>query len=173
MKLGSFYLGRGSQLLPNIYQGISVATQIWNLEIRKIPRNGNLSFNFQQNMRNIGEETRYRPFCFKVVKSASKLLLLEVGSQQSWHKRYSTEMVSQESIYIPSIYLDSQSTEKGRGGESTFYNNSKSDLVAITLTSFNEKSNHFVTKGRLSNCNFGKLWNYLKVRSTCRVILIL
>ena len=99
-------------------------------------------------MRNIGEETRYRPFCFKVVKSASKLLLLEVGSQQSWHKRYSTEMVSQESIYIPSIYLDSQSTEKGRGGESTFYNNSKSDLVdpklvPITLTSFNEKSNHF------------------------------
>ena len=40
-----------------------------------------VSSNFQQNMPNIGEETRNRPVCFKVVKSASNLLLLEAGSQ--------------------------------------------------------------------------------------------
>ena len=40
-------------------------------------------FNFQQNMPNIGEENRNIPVCFKVVKSASKLLLLKAGSQRS------------------------------------------------------------------------------------------
>ena len=40
-----------------------------------------VSSNFQQNRPNIGEETRNRPVCFKVVKSASNLLLLEAGSQ--------------------------------------------------------------------------------------------
>ena len=38
---------------------------------------------FQQNMPNIGKETRNRPVCFKVVKPTSKLLLLETESQQS------------------------------------------------------------------------------------------
>ena len=111
--------------------------------------------NFQQNMPNIGEETRNRPVCFNVVKSASKLLFLEVGSQQSWHRCSSTEMVSQESVCIPSICFDSQSTEKSRGGESFSSNNSNSNLanpklVPRTLTSFNRKSNHFAIKGRLT-----------------------
>ena len=106
-------------------------------------------------MPNFGEETRNRPVCFKVVKSASKLLLLEVGSQQSWHRCSSTETVSQESICIPSICLDSQSTEKSRGGESAFSNNSNSNLtnpkvVPRPLTPFSEKSNHFAIKGRLT-----------------------
>ena len=70
------------------------------------------SSNFQQNMPKIGEETRNRPVCFKVVKSASKLLLLEGSFQHSWHGSSSTELVSQESICIPSICLDSQSIEK-------------------------------------------------------------
>ena len=110
---------------------------------------------FQQNMANIGEETRNRPVCFKVIKSASKLLILEAGSQQSWNRCSSTEMVSQKSICIPSICLDSQSTEKSRRGESPFSNNSNSNLadpklVPRTLTSFSEKPNHFATKGRLT-----------------------
>ena len=114
-----------------------------------------LHSNFQQNMPNFGEETRNRPVCFKVVKSTSKLLLLEVGSQQSWHRCSSIETVSQESICIPSICLDLQSTEKSRGGESAFSNNSNSNLanpkvVPRTLTSFSEKSNHFAIKGRLT-----------------------
>ena len=63
--------------------------------------------------------------------------------------------VSQESICIPSICLDSQSSEKSRGGESAFSNNSNSNfenpkLVPRTLTSFSEKSNHFAIKGRLT-----------------------
>ena len=37
--------------------------------------------NFQKDMPNIGEEIRNRPVCFKVVKSTSKLLLLEARSQ--------------------------------------------------------------------------------------------
>ena len=110
---------------------------------------------FQQNMANIGEETRNRPVYFKVIRSASKLLLLEAGSQQSWNRYSSTEMVSQKSMCIPSICLDSQSTEKSRGGESPFSNNSNSNLadpklVPRTLTSFSEKPNHFATKGRLT-----------------------
>ena len=110
---------------------------------------------FQQNMANIGEDTRNRPVCFKVIKSASKLLLLEAGYQQSWNRCSSTEMVSQKSICIPSICLGSQSTEKSRGGESPFSNNSNSNLadpklVPRTLTSFSEKPNHFSTKGRLT-----------------------
>ena len=84
---------------------------------------------FQQNMANIGQETRNKPVCFKVTKSASKLLLLEAGSQQSWNRCSSTEMVSQKSICIPSICLDSQSTEKSRGGGSPFSNNSNSNLA--------------------------------------------
>ena len=63
--------------------------------------------NFQQDIANIGEETRNRPFRFKVVKSASTLLLLEAGFQQPWHGCSSTEQVSQESICIPCICLDS------------------------------------------------------------------
>ena len=110
---------------------------------------------FQRNMANIGEETRNRLVCFKVIKSASKLLLLEAGSQQSWNRCSSTEMVSQKSICIPLICLDSQSTEKSRGGESPFSNNSNSNLAdpklaPRTLTSFSEKTNHFATKGRLT-----------------------
>ena len=106
------------------------------------------SSNFQQNMPKIGEETRNRPVCFKVVKSASKLLLLQAGSQQSWHKYSSTEMVLQDFICIPSIYLDSQSTEKSRGGQSAFSKNRNSNLANLKLvprtpTSFSEKSNHF------------------------------
>ena len=111
--------------------------------------------NFQQNMPSIGEESRNRPVCFKVVKSAFTLLLLEAGSQKSWHRCFSTEMVSKESICIPSICLNSQSTEKSRGGESAFSNNSKSNLanpklVPRTLTSFSKKSNHFAIKGGLT-----------------------
>ena len=68
--------------------------------------------NIQQDMPIIGEKTRNRPVCFKVVKSASKLLLLEARSQQSRHGYSSTQLVSQESICIPSICLDSQSIEK-------------------------------------------------------------
>ena len=99
---------------------------------------------FQQNMANIGEETRNRPVCFKVIKSVSKLLLLEAGSQQSWNRCSSTEMVAQKSICIPSICLDSQSTEKSRGGESPLPDNSNSNLadtnlVPRTLTFFSEK----------------------------------
>ena len=51
--------------------------------------------NFQQDMPNIGEKTKNRPVCIKVVKSASKLLLLEAGFQQSWRGCSSTEPVSQ------------------------------------------------------------------------------
>ena len=40
-------------------------------------------FHFRQNMPNIGEENRNIPVCFKVVKSASKLLLLKAGSQRT------------------------------------------------------------------------------------------
>ena len=104
---------------------------------------------------NIGEETRNRPVCFKVVKSASKLFLLEAGSQQSWHGYSSTELVSQEPICIPSVYLDSQGTEKSIGGESALSNNGNSNLanpklVPRTPTSFRERSNHFSIKGRLT-----------------------
>ena len=106
-------------------------------------------------MPNIGEETRNRPVCFKVVKSTSKLLFLEDTSRQSWYRCSSTEMVLQESICIPSICLDSQSTEKSRGEESTFSNNSTSNvanpkLVPRTLMTFSEKSNHFAINGRLT-----------------------
>ena len=66
-----------------------------------------MSSNFQQNMANIGEETRNGPVCFKIIKPASKLLLLEAGSQQSCHRYSSTEMVSQKSNCISSICLDS------------------------------------------------------------------
>ena len=66
--------------------------------------------NLQQNMSNIGEETRNKHVCFKVVKSAFMLLLLEARSQQSCKRCSSTEMVSQESICISSICHDSQST---------------------------------------------------------------
>ena len=64
------------------------------------------------------------------------------------HRCSSTEMVSQESICIPSIYLDSQSTEKSRGGQSAFSKNRNSNLANLKLvprtpTSFSEKSNHF------------------------------
>ena len=59
--------------------------------------------NFQQNMASFGEETRNRPVCFKVIKSAFKLLLLEAGSRQSWHRCSSTEMVSK--LYIHSLHL--------------------------------------------------------------------
>ena len=80
---------------------------------------------------------------------------MEVGSHQSWHRCSSAEMVSQKSVCIPSIRLDSQSTEKSRAGESIFSNNSKSNLADPKLvprapTSFSEKPNHFATKGRLT-----------------------
>ena len=91
-------------------------------------------------MPNIGEETRNRPVCFKVVKSASNLLLLEAGSQQSWNRRSSTEMISQESICIPSICLDSQSTGKSGGGESAFSDNSNSNLANPKVVPRNPKS---------------------------------
>ena len=83
--------------------------------------------NFQQDMSIIGEKTRNRPVCFKVVKSASKLLLLEARFQQSWHRCSSTELVSQESICIPSICLDSQSIEKVEEEKVPF-------LVTVTTT---------------------------------------
>ena len=73
---------------------------------------------FLQDLSNIGEETKNRPVCFKVVKSTSTLLLLEAGSQQTCHGSSSTELVLQQPICIPSICLDSQSTEKSREGES-------------------------------------------------------
>ena len=60
---------------------------------------------------NIGEETRNRLVSFEVVKSASKLLILEAGSQKTWHRSLSPETISQESISIPSICIDSQSTK--------------------------------------------------------------
>lgn len=63
-------------------------------------------------------------------------------------------MVLQESISI-SICLDSQCTEKSRGREATFSNDSNSDLadpnlVPRTFTSFTEKPNHFATKGGIT-----------------------
>ena len=67
--------------------------------------------NIQQDMPIIGKKTRNRPVCFKVVKSASKLLLLEARSQQSWHGCSSTQLVSRESICITSICLAPQSIE--------------------------------------------------------------
>ena len=111
--------------------------------------------NFQQNMPNVGEETRNRPACLKVVKSASTLLLLEAGSQQPWHRCSSTEMVSQDSTCIPSICLDSQNTEKSIGGESAFSNNSNSNLADLklvprTVMSFSERSKYFATKRTLT-----------------------
>ena len=101
--------------------------------------------NFQQNMANIGKETRNRPVYFKVIKSTSKLLLLEARSQQSWHRCSSTGMISQKTTCIPSICLDSQSTEKSRGGEKAFSNSSNSNLaepklVPRALTSFMRNS---------------------------------
>ena len=114
-----------------------------------------LPSNFQQNIPNIGEETRNRSVYFKVAKSVFKLLLLEEGSQQSWHRCSSTKMVSQEPIWIPSICLDSQSTEKSRREESAFSDNNNSSLANLKLlprthTSFSQKSNHFAFKWRLT-----------------------
>ena len=63
--------------------------------------NETMPSNFQRNMPNIGEETRNRSVCFKVGKSASKLLLLEAGSQQSWHRCSSTEVVSKSLYAFP------------------------------------------------------------------------
>ena len=40
-EIWEFYFGRGSRLLPNIYQEISIARQIGNIGTRKIPQNGN------------------------------------------------------------------------------------------------------------------------------------
>ena len=76
----------------------------WILRMEIVPSN------FQENMSNIGEETKNRSVCFKVFKPASKLLLLKAGCQQSWHRYFSTGIVSQESICMTSICLDSQST---------------------------------------------------------------
>ena len=81
----------------------------------------------------LGEKNRNRPAYFKVANSASKLLLWEAGSQQFWHRCSSTEMVLQESICIFSICLDSQSTERGRGRESTFSYNTNSKLADLKL----------------------------------------
>ena len=53
----------------------------------------------QQNMPNIRGRTGNRPICFKFDKSASKLLFLKAGSQQSWQRCSSTEMVWQEPVY--------------------------------------------------------------------------
>ena len=116
---------RESQLQGSL--GISAPKRFLGMEI--------VLSNFQQNMPNIGEETRNRPVCFKVAKSASTLLLLEARSQQSWHRCSSTEMVSQESVCIPSICLDSQSTEKYRGGEST-------SLIIVTPTWKTQSGTH-------------------------------
>ena len=74
---------------------------------------------------------------------------------KSYHRCCLTELVLQESICIPSICLDSQSTEKSRGGENVFSNNSNSNLanpklVPRTPTSFSERSNHFAITGRLT-----------------------
>ena len=81
-----------------------------------------VSSNFQGNMLNIGEKNRNRPACLKVVKSASKLLLLEARSQQLCHRSSSAEIVSHESVCIPFICLDSQGSVKSREGESTSSN---------------------------------------------------
>ena len=116
---------RESQLQGSL--GISAPKRFLGMEI--------VLSNFQQNMPNIGEETRNRPVCFKVAKSASTLLLLEARSQQSWHRCSSTEMVSQESVCIPSICLDSQSTKKYRGGEST-------SLIIVTPTWKTQSGTH-------------------------------
>ena len=83
--------------------------------------------NIQQDIPNIEEKTGNRPVFFEVVKSASKLLLLEARSQQCWHGCSSTELVSQESICIPSIGLDSQSIEKVEEEKVPF-------LVTVTTT---------------------------------------
>ena len=68
---------RESQLHSRL--GISATERFFRMET--VPSN------FQQNMASIGEETRNRTVCFKVIKSASKLLLLETGTQQSWHQQ--------------------------------------------------------------------------------------
>ena len=65
----------------------------------------------EEYLANIGEETRNRPVSVEVPKSASKLLILEAGSQKTWHRCLSTKTISQESISIPSICIDSQSTK--------------------------------------------------------------
>ena len=81
-----------------------ISARKWILRMETVPSN------FQENMPNIGEETKNRSVCFKVFKSASKLLLLEARCQQSWHRCFSTGIVSQQSICMTSICLDSQST---------------------------------------------------------------
>ena len=58
-------------------------------------------------------------------------------------------------ICISSIFLDSKSTEKSRGGERAFpnisnFNLADPKLVPGTLTSFSEESNHLATKGILT-----------------------
>ena len=80
-----------------------------------------------QDMPNIGEKSRNRPVCFKVVKSASKLLFLKARFQQPWQRCSSTELVSQESICISSIRLDSYSIEKVEEEKKPF-------LIIVTTT---------------------------------------
>ena len=76
-----------------------ISARKWILRMETVPSN------FQENMPNIGEETKNRSVCFKVFKSASKLLLLEARCQQSWHRCFSTGIVSQESICMTSFAL--------------------------------------------------------------------
>ena len=72
-KSWEFYLGRESRLLLKIYQGISIEGRLGISAPEKLVRMETVPCNFQQNIPNIGEETRNRPVCFKVVISASKL----------------------------------------------------------------------------------------------------
>ena len=157
------------QILKEIWkflleQGITITAE-------HLPGNLNCKADWESRHQKDSSQWKMRPLIFSKIcqilgkKPEIDLFASRLSNQLpgycSWkpnakrHRCSSTEMVSQESICIPSIYLDSQSTEKSRGGESAFSNNSNSNLanpklVPRTLTSFSDKSNHFAIKGRLT-----------------------
>ena len=105
-------------------------------------------------MQNIRGKTGNRPICFKVDKSASKLLFLKAGSRQSWQRCSSTEMVWQESVHSFHLLWFIEYWIN-RWGESAFFNSSNSNLadsnlVPKTPTYFSEKPNHFTPTRELA-----------------------
>ena len=71
----------------------------------KFLRMETVSSSFQPNMANIRKDTRNIPVCFKVIKSASKLLLLEAGSQQSWKDALQQKWYHKSLYAFPSFAL--------------------------------------------------------------------
>ena len=68
-----------------MYQTISIAIQIGNLNTRKILRKKTVSSNFQQNMPTIGEETRNRPSYYSW--NLDPNCLCTDSLQQKWSRR--------------------------------------------------------------------------------------